>query len=129
MVMADMNNLMRVEDVKVEEGDLYEVSGMEGPLCCSACGVVARVAGRWYRHSAFVVLGHSWDAEDSCNQPNHNARNEAQAFADRVWARGRVDLQYWEVVKARPGFEENAAQFGPWWVEEECERLGVPVPA
>jgi hypothetical protein len=115
---------LKVDSVRVEEGSLYGVSGECGPLNCFCCGVVARAAGKWYRHSTFVVMGHEM-TEDGWNVPNWNAKNEAEAFARKVEARGEIALAHWEPVQDPPSLE---AVLADEYVREQCERMGIAYP-
>jgi len=116
-----MKDIARVNRAEVEEGSLYEIRGEDGPLFCYCCGVVAHTDRGVFRHSTYVQMGHFVDPEDGCNRPNMNARDNARRFADKVEARGQIDLAYWEAVNPGPDLEERLAEYAR---EEELERQG-----
>jgi hypothetical protein len=123
--IESLENIATVQRVEVEEGGLYEVMGEDSLLTCFCCGVIAVTDKGEFRHSTFVERGHGYSEREGVNYANPNARSNAQRFADKVSARGQIDLTYWEPVR-RVSLE---ARLDRWALEEMAERMGVPCPA
>lgn len=109
-----------IDEAFVIEGALYPVADEDGQGISFDCLVGVRLPdGREFAHRSFYAKGkdrHPDGYEVVCR-----SRAEAQAFADRVAARGVVDLRYWEVLPEGPGLEERLAGYA---IEEAYERNG-----
>lgn len=105
----------------VLEGQLYQINTEDGRGITFDCLVTVDVQGTTYVHKTFYASGKGTDSEvgDYVRQ----SRSEAQAFADKVNARGRIDLAYWELlVDHSDSLEERWAGYA---AEEDSARLAL----
>jgi len=88
---------LQISQVYMVEGDLYNVMGEDEMLFCYDCVVEAIVDGDIYHHN-HVFRGAGRNPENGCFYPNRNCKAEAQELANRVAARGSINLTHWELV-------------------------------
>lgn len=113
---------MKVVSVARSEGPLYTVMGEDQVYYVFDSGVVVEASdGKRYAHKTFLVKGYhpayEYDAGDwAYPSPNRSYKEEVEAFAAKVRARGVIDLRYWEEV-----FEESSAEREAYNLKCEAE--------
>lgn len=96
--------MTKIISAHVVEGDLYEIEVEAGVAFTFSCVVIAHTAdGRVLVHSTFAVSGHA-RGEDGLDYVVPS-RALAQAFADKVMARGFINESLWEVMPDREPLE------------------------
>lgn len=105
----------------VVEGLLYEIDVEDGVAVTFDCLVEVLLPGNVRMiHKTFYASGRGKD-ERGCTYLAYS-RSEAQRFADRVNARGYIDLRYWEPApEPTDTLEERLEGYAR---EEQIERNG-----
>ncbi len=101
---------VRILSCSPAEGQLRSVWGEDGELIVFDTQAIAVLddghggAGAEYVHATFLVPGAVQGPDGML--PNRNYRDRAEAFCQRVEARGFIDLAHWVPVR-RSSYEER----------------------
>jgi hypothetical protein len=98
---------IEITSCSYSQSELYTVMGEDSLLYVFDTGCVTEDAqGTRWMHKAFIVKGFGRD-NDGVAHPNRCWEIEANAFVEKVMARGTIDPTYWEVV---PAYDPIAAE-------------------
>ena len=114
---------MKITDVCVEEGNLYEFVGEGAPLASFDCYVVATGMDGTRYVLNHTFSGKGYDAADGFYYVAPSRAN-AQKVADKVAAKGEIDLSLWYELPAALDLEERLAMES---YLEQLERRGLDV--
>lgn len=105
--MGFMANKLRITHTEKAEGDVYTVPCEDGVLHVFDTCILARgVDGKLYIHNVFHIPG--WVAGPDGNLPNKDYKARFAKFAERVEARGVIDLAHWSEYREQTQADREA---------------------
>lgn len=94
---------MKVKNVYIDRGDLYEIMGEDSPL--HVYDVFVCVIGEDGKRYVHRVRFKSWYEDDEgIARIDHGYELDAVRLLDRVAAKGVINLEFWDEIPDRPNY-------------------------